>query len=152
LTWITDGSGTRWIDMPERIKRPGGRRRFENVKVGDFIMKDRITHWVGNRGSGSSKSREYAVVTDLWFDPAKGQHDHERGEMVAIQWVLDGKVAGSKSPHTIRGLATNGYVYADRDPIAEHQLKLQAKQEGVLVGVGHGFTTRRRPKQPGGGI
>lgn len=150
MTWVTDGTGTRWIVMPERAKRQPGKRRFENVKVGDFVMKDRIMHWVGGGSAGSNLTREYAVVTDLWFDPAKGQHEYERGEMVAIRWVLDGKVVGSKWPHTIRGLATNGYVYADCDPIANHELKVQAAKDGVLVGIGHAQAIRRRPKLPGG--
>lgn len=152
MTWITDDTGTRWVEAPPRKKRALGKRRFEDVKVGDYVMRDRVSGWTGNRTSGSSKSREYAVVTDLWFDPVKGQREREHGEMVAIRWIMEGVPVSSKWPHTLRGLATNGYTYADRDPVAEHAAKVQAQREGVLVGIGQAHVIRRRPKQPGGGI
>lgn len=53
------------------------KRRFEDVKVGDFLMKDHVQRWHGNGTEGSTKSREYAVVTDLWFDPCKGETDRQ---------------------------------------------------------------------------
>lgn len=153
MTWIRDENGTRWVELPVRERRHlTGPRRFDAVKVGDFLMQDSISNWFGGGKSGSTQQRYYAVVTDLWFDPVRGEHEHQKGEMVAIQMILNGRPAGSKRGHTIRGLASNGWHYADRDPVAEHEAMVAAAASGQLVGIGHAQQIRRRLKLPGRGL
>lgn len=147
----------RWIDVtrPRKTRKPG-KRRFENIKVGDFVMKDHISRgWRGGKDDPSkpavdlSKTREYALVTDLWFDPVRGEENPQHGEMVAITPIMYGKPFRGKAAHSIRGLAANGYLYADRDPVAEYEAVVEAAQDGKVVGIGMGRLFRMRPKTPG---
>src|SRR3546814_6466257 len=40
MTWITDGNGTRWVDMPKPKRRAAPRAiRFAGLTLGDQVMK-----------------------------------------------------------------------------------------------------------------
>lgn len=144
MTWITDGSGTRWVDIPQRPRRkPARALRFAALKIGDQIYRPPQKDWY-------RKIPIYYVVTDLWFDPVEGQDDPIAGQMVGFAHICeDGTVGGRKTSTTIRGLASQQYHYADVDYISIARTRLEAAQNGSIVGIGHGRTIRARPKVPG---
>ena len=117
-----------------------GRRRFDGIKPGDQLVHSR-------HGETS-----YWLVTDTWFDPVKGQDNPQKGDMVAVQQISrnTGEVRYQKVAHTIRGLASNGYSWADRDWIEFYKSRLAAYHEGKVVGIGQAKKIRARPKIPGG--
>lgn len=146
MTWITDGNGRRWVETPPRKRRKPARAiRFAAIKPGDQLVL--------NRPSAALDRRSYPIhylVTDTWFDPVAGQDDETAGRMVAIQRIgNDGEIAGRKFAHTVRGLASQQYRYADLDYIAMCKARLAAHTEGKVVGIGKGSVIRRRPKLPG---
>jgi hypothetical protein len=109
-------------------------RRFDAIKVGDQLTMKR-----------SVQPRWFWVVTDIWFDPVKGQRRRSSGEMVGIQMIApDGRLHGSKSAHTIRGLAQAGYRYADIDYRAMATLRSEAVKDGKCVGIGAATRIRKR--------
>lgn len=121
-------------------------RRFEGIRVGDQLLQ---------RGSVGAFNRLYPdiywIVTDLWFDPVRGQHKRANGEMVAVQQIgPDGKGRGRKTPHTIRGLAANGFERATMDYADFCAQREAARQEGTVVNIRFGAVIRKRPKLPGG--
>lgn len=145
MTQITDGSGTRWVEIPQRKKRKSPRAvRFAEIKAGDQLMRElgvwdaRMHVW-------------YYIVTDLWFDPVAGQDDETAGRMVAIRSICPrtGEPRHRKEPHTLRGLASQGFRYADIDFPAHVQAVKEAMADGEVVGIGKGHVIRRRPKVPG---
>lgn len=87
----------------------------------------------------------YAIVTDLWFDPVKGETDSVSGQMIAIRWLRQGREVSRKSPHTRRGLAMQGWHYADRDEIAHWEAVRAAVETGEVVGIGKGRRGRAAP-------
>ena len=144
MTWITDENGTRWHEMPQRKRRKHPRAvRFAELKVGDQVMRqwktynDRVDVW-------------YYVVTDMWFDPVAGQRDETAGRMVAIMSLdpCSGEARGSKEPHTLRGLASQGFAYSDIDFPALVVTRNEARADGKVVGIGIGNVIRQRPKVP----
>lgn len=141
-TWITDDNGTRWVELPERKSRKSPRAlRFADLKVGDQLFWTRY-HWPDSAG--------YYLVTDLWFDPVAGQDDETAGRMVAIVRLgHDGEPRGHKERHTLRGLASQGFQYADRDYIAFCKARKAGMEAGDVVGIGAGRRIRARPKLPG---
>lgn len=158
MTWITDGGGTRWVEIPTRKRRRSPRAlRFADIKVGDQLMKVwRQTGWRGGKDDMKgppvdlSRCVWYYAVTDLWFDPVRGQENRVAGEMVGIVRInQDGTYALRKEPHTKRGLASQGFHYADLDLCALAQRRQQSEN---VVGIGRGHVIRRRPKTPGGGL
>jgi hypothetical protein len=90
----------------------------------------------------------YYIVTDLWFDPVAGQDDPIAGEMVAISHINEAGIWRRKQPHTKRGLASQGFHYADVDYIALCKARVAAGKEGAVVGIGYGNVIRRRPRLP----
>ena len=160
MTRITDGGGTRWVDLPVPKRRKSPRAvRFANIKVGDQLIKTYTEKGWCRGDDPHGPSREfsqqtwYYIVTDLWFDPVAGQDNHVAGEKVAIARIkADGSIHTGKEPHTKRGLASAGFHYADRDYIAERKTVRAAIEEGKVVGIGMGQIIRRRPKLPGGGL
>jgi hypothetical protein len=144
MTWIVDGNGTRWVEVPQRKRRKSPRAlRFANIKVGDQLMLKPKPNW--HRGIP-----HYIIVTDLWFDPVAGQEDPVAGQMVGYsQITMSGDVRPRKSSTTIRGLASQQYVYADIDYIALCKARGDAMQTGEVVGIGAGTNIRKRPKIAG---
>ena len=157
MTWIFNGGGPRWVelDVPKRRKSPRA-VRFAGIKVGDQVMQTHTTKgWRGGIDDKSAPPTElsqttwYYIATDLWFDPVAGQENHVAGEKVAIARIKpDGSVCPHKEPHTKRGLASQGFHYADRDYIAECKTVVAAVKEGSVVGIGMGRIIRQRPKLP----
>jgi hypothetical protein len=145
MTWITDGTGTRWVDpLPRKRRVPGRALRFAGVKAGDQLarrwpisMNARVAVW-------------HYLVTDLWFDPVAGQRDETAGRMVAIQRIdwRTGEPVDRKEAHTLRGLAMQGFRYAGLDYMAKVKATIEAKAAGEVVGIGMGHVIRRRPKVP----
>lgn len=157
MTWITDDMGTRWVALPVRKKRKSPRAvRFANIKVGEQVMKAYTSKGWRRGDDPRVPSREisqtiwYYIVTDLWFDPVAGQDNHVAGEMVAIARIdSGGTVLPRKEPHTKRGLASQGFHYADRDFIT---FAKQTREAENIVGIGFAQVIRRRPKIPGARI
>ena len=151
MTWVTDNNGTNWVETPVRKRRKSPRAiRFVNIKVGDQLMMIHVSKWTRAGKKESSQSVSYYAVTDLWFDPVKGQKNHVAGEMVAIARIgRDGSISDWKEPHTKRGLASQGFHYADRDYIVEGCALVEAVKDGSVVGIGRARVIRQRPKIPG---
>lgn len=155
---ITDNTGTRWVDTPPRKRRkPARALRFGEIKVGDQLMRVYTTKgWRGGKDDMNgpaielSKDTWYYIVTDLWFDPVAGQRDPEAGNMVGIQHLdrVTAKPIGRKEARSRRGLASNGFTYADRDFVAFCAQRNEAMQTGNIVGIGRGRTLKKRPKLP----
>lgn len=149
MTWITDDSGTRWVQLPLRKRRKSPRAlRFADLKVGDQLMR----HFnMPMSATGAARITWYYIVTDLWFDPVAGQDDEIAGKMVGIR-MLDqrtGEAREHKEPHTLRGLASQGFQYSDIDFAALVTAKNEARAAGVVVGISQGHVIRARPKIPG---
>jgi len=108
-------------------------RRLEGIKPGDQLA--------GGHGWGNC----FWLVTDVWFDPVRGQRRRASGEMVAIQ-MLDaaGRPFGTKWAHTIRGLAQAGYRPARFDYAAMAAARSEAIKEGKVVGIGAGARIKQR--------
>lgn len=133
-----------WVDItkPRKVRKSPRALRFAEVKVGDQLMQ--TTTSAGWRGD---KTTWYYIVTDMWYDPVAGQDDPLKGQMVGIQ-RLDSKGAPTsrKEAHPIRGLASNQFHYADRDYIVFCKIRIDAMNDGSVVGIG---IASRRPKVPG---
>lgn len=96
------------------------------------------------------RGRIYYLVTDIWFDPVKGQRRRGSGEMVAVRAIDQaGQERGSKWAHTITGLAAQGYQPADVDFIALARARADGVATGQVVGIGFGRALRMRPKIAG---
>lgn len=105
------------------------------------------------KGTWYRKIVMYFVVTDMWFDPVAGQDDPLKGSMIGYAQINDQGGIGKKRPILIRGLASQGYEYADIDYIALCKTRLAAfENQENIVGIGHGNTIRARPKTPGRSI
>lgn len=147
MTWVTDDTGTRWVEYAPRPRRKSARAlRFGPIKVGDQVMR----RW-GNLISPGSSVWHY-IVSDLWFDPVAGQRDDTAGRMVALQRInpRTGEIETRKEPHTIRGLASQGFQFSGRDYIAETKARANAMATGEVTGIGMAHVIRRRPKIAGG--
>jgi hypothetical protein len=116
MTWVTDGTGTHWVEVPPKKQRKSPRAlRFAALKVGDQLILKPRSWWDRKIPIGY-------VVTDMWFDPVAGQHDEVAGRMVALRRIDGaGELRGSKAAHTLRGLASQGYHYAGQDIIGQRQ-------------------------------
>lgn len=135
MTWITDNNGRRWVEIPKKQRRASPRAlRFADVKVGDQIMlTPRSWHY--------RKFKIYYVVTDLWFDPVAGQNDPLKGAMVGYAQIRGDGELTRKSATTLRGLASQGFEYADMDYIAMCKARLPALKDGTIVA----FNRKKRP-------
>lgn len=127
---------------PEKVRRPS-KRRFEEVKVGDQLVLPPAPDW--HRGVPW-----YFVVTDVWFDPVAGQDNPQSGEMVGVQRLGPaGDPVGSKASHSIRGLASQRYRYAEIDYVALCRTRTKAMEDGTVVGIGRGAAIRKRRPSAG---
>lgn len=128
-TLITDETGTRFVERPQRRRRRKPRAlRFAGVKVGDILIQHRksvsLRYIKAAPGTANDPGEEIrtsihtslAIVTDLWFDPVLGQEDPITGQMVGLRFWL-GEPRGSKFSHHLRGLATQKWNYATAEEI-----------------------------------
>lgn len=107
--------------------------RFANVKIGDQLEQpaSRMSWLRADDTRDPERPAQVAVVTHRWYDPI------ERREYVALASILrDGTVGDPQIKHTIRGLAQQGWRYAERDWIRY----AQALDAGEVVPI-------RRPKK-----
>jgi len=144
MTWITDDSGTRWVDVPQpKRRKPGRILRFANIKVGDqLVLKPKANWYLG--------LPIHSIVTDLWDDPVDGQHDPIKGKFVGLRQIDgDGELRHRKSKIKLRGLASQGYEYAEIDFIAQRKAAVAGVQDGSVIGIGAGERIRKRPKIAG---
>lgn len=134
MTWITDGTGTYWVEPPLKVRRRAPRAlRFADLRPGAILIhrsKSVMTHFE-ERDRFQAKGRDLpfanddakevttvtptvglALCTDRWFDPVAGQEDRLKGEMAGIRMISNHGLVGSKWPHTLRGLASQGYHWA----------------------------------------
>lgn len=124
--------------------------RFSDIKVGDQLVHEYAvkSQTLGPDGWSemrpSHKQTNYCIVTDLWFDPVRGQKSYAAGQMAAVSWIRpDGSVDKRKRGHSLRGLASNGYRYAEIDYINLCKARISSEK---VVGIGFGNVIRRRPK------
>jgi len=146
MTWITDDTGRRWVDVTKVKKLRNAPRplKFGNVKVGDQLMKKPREEWY-------RKIPIYYVVTDRWFDPVEGQRDPIKGEMVGYAQIKEDGSHSTKSATTVRGLASQQFDFADVDYIALATTRAaeHAKDDSNVVGIGLAKVIRSRPKISG---
>lgn len=134
-------------------RKPARALRFAEIKVGDQLMVRYATKFQQGDGKGGWIDKTdplkvwYYVVTDLFFDPVAGEHDDLAGRMVAIKRLdpRTGKPCQAKRSHTLRGLASNGYHYADIDFITQRALAIEATNEGRVINIAMGKIIRKRP-------
>jgi hypothetical protein len=145
-TKIVNDDGARWVEAPVRKPRkPPRALRFSEIKVGDQLVLPPTDNFF-------RKIPTFFIVTDLWFDPVAGEDDETAGRMVAVQQIgPTGEPRHGKRPYTVRGLASNGYRYADIDYIGQCKAFLEGVETGQVVGIGKGAAIRRRPKLPRSG-
>jgi hypothetical protein len=152
MTWIIDDQGKRWVAIAKRKRRKAcPPKRFKDINVGDQLMCSSVFPGYGADGEfHDTKVTEHWVVTDIWFDPVAGQDDKWKGHMVAIQQIgADGELHSWKRAHTMRGLASNGYQYANIDYIAHCKARAGGLESGKVLGIGMGRAIRKRPKIAG---
>jgi hypothetical protein len=138
MTWITDKDGTRWVAITSQRKsrRPGRALKFGNVAVGDQLMVTSHDAWRNGR-----PHTVYYIVTDLWFDPVKGQEDAVAGQMVGYSQIANNGVLTHKSATTVRGLASQQFQVADIDYLGMCLARAEAYKDGLVVGI---FKNKKR--------
>lgn len=133
-TLIHDASGTRFVPwagwywrndelVPPKPRRPARALRFGDLQVGAILIhrgkvisERRVQHppHVANE-DWRRDVQHYAsfhVVVFRWFDPVAGQDDPIRGEMAGVVSITTMGQQKHAIPHTLRGLAQQGYTYA----------------------------------------
>lgn len=106
--------------MGRKRRAPGVPRRFHDLQQGAVLIhraKYRSEKAVPTiRPVANSNVLEetltatgLAVVSDRWFDPVAGQHDRWAGEMAGLRLLTSRGLGPNKTPHTLRGLAQQGY-------------------------------------------
>lgn len=135
MTWITDNSGTRWVEQTPRKRRsPPRQGRFSVIAVDDQLERPDPLY----RGSAQTRQAPslFYVVTDLWFDPVKGQSNEYSGQMVAIQRIgPDGQHLGKKEGFSRHALSTQGFFPASIDYIGLCRGRVAAAASGSVVGI-----------------
>lgn len=152
MTWVTDNTGTRWIEPPERKRRAKATKgRFSDIAVGDQLEE---RHWSRERLRQQLKRDApptFYIVTDLWFDPVRGQANEWSGQMVGYQRLgSNGEPIGKKLGNSRHGLASLGFHKAEIDYVGQRRATVAAVADVNVVGIGFGRVIRRRPKLSGG--
>lgn len=121
MTLITDGNGTRWVNVPPRKRRkPARALRFAKIAVGDVLLhraRYRSTRYPSgpvptandNPLETVHETHGFAIVEHLWTDPVRGEKDPVAGQMVGLRPLTQHGRAGSLTGMPIRGLASQGY-------------------------------------------
>lgn len=139
---------------PRKRRKPGRALRFAEARVGDVVLKR--FQWRqevhvppavpdcsianDNRKTEVLAGFGLAIIEHRWFDPVAGEKDPTAGEMVAVRALLSNGPAASLTRHTLRGLASNGYL-----PLTEDQshaaLEWVAQRDGIMQRVDAGALT-----------
>lgn len=129
LIWPSDGGRPYFVKVSPRKPRAKPRAlRFGELKVGDVLIHrgkivseryvppaEGFTPANENRRTEVEHYAGFYVVEHRWFDPCAGHDDRWAGEMAGVCQVNhNGKVA-RPNPHTLRGLAMQGFHYATSD-------------------------------------
>jgi hypothetical protein len=143
-----DGGRPYFVQARPRKRRASPRAlRFADVQAGAVLIgkvgwHEQVKHPlpVANDDLRRVEHEFFAVVTDRWFDPCAGEDDRLKGEMVAVKQVNAQGLPGGKRPHTLRGLASQGYRYATPDQaravhefVAERAELMEAWKAGRLT-------------------
>jgi hypothetical protein len=114
-----------FVRQQQRKRRRAPRAlRFAEIEVGAVLLQrtksrfqiydkpfvERIAN--DNAREGLEIRWQFAIVEDRWFDPCQGQVDRLKGEMASVRMVGPNGVWKTKLPHTLRGLASQGFDYA----------------------------------------
>lgn len=131
MTWVTDDSGTRWVEPNPRKRRRGAQNiRFRDLKPGTvLISRTKSISYVtvpARPGTANDNAFEQVKITsgvalceDRWFDPVLGQADELAGQMASIRYIFWNGIHGQKRAHTLRGLSQAGYSYATPEQARE---------------------------------
>jgi hypothetical protein len=130
VTWIVDSDGRRWVDVPPRKRRaPSRALRFANLQVGAILIhRAKTTSMAGGPRDESAANDDrpwmthhhvgFARVDDRWHDPCLGQTDPIAGELAGVRHMTAWGWAPYKQPHTLRGLASQGFHHATPEQAA----------------------------------
>lgn len=152
MTWITDNTGTKWVEPEPRKRRAKATKgRFSEIAVGDQLEERHWSREFHRQQLKRDAPPTFYVVTDLWLDPVKGQDNEWSGQMVGYQRIgTNGEVVGKKLSNSRHGLASLGFHKAEIDYIGQRLATVEAAAAGNVVGIGFGQVIRRRPKMSGG--
>lgn len=124
MTLITDGFGTRWVEpTPKKRRKKPRALRFADLSPDTILIHRSKSKSVRSPKHDLPVANDdelviershvgFAIVEHRWFDPCAGQTDPTAGEMVAVRPITSHGRGGSMWPHTLRGLAMQGYDYA----------------------------------------
>ncbi|MFL6864051.1 MAG: hypothetical protein ACJ8DZ_13740 [Allosphingosinicella sp.] len=166
-TLISDESGSRFVPWPgwywrDRVlvepkpKRPPRALRFGDLQAGAILIhrgkivsEHRVKHpdHIANE-DWRTEIQHYAsfqVVLFRWFDPVAGQEDRLKGEMAGVVPVTNMGQQSHATPHTLRGLATQGYTYASPDQAERVRAFIEHRRE-LIADVDAGLITREEAR------
>lgn len=128
LIYPANGGRPYFVKVMPRKQRASPRAlRFANLRVGDMLLrkvkwteihgfkpepKAALLHQSTANDNRIEEIREatgFAICEHRWFDPVKGEVDPVAGQLVAVRWITNHGLSRSLVPHTIRGLASQGY-------------------------------------------
>lgn len=146
MTWVTDHTGTRWVEPVPRKRRKASRAvRFADLAPGDVLIHrskwkheiyDRTTRdlSIANDNARTEQGQVigFAFCEHRWFDPVRGERDDTAGQMAAVRAITGSGRGPSLYPHTLRGLAQNGYWPATSDQSATIRTWL-AQREAIIA-------------------
>ena len=153
MTWVTDGTGTRWVPVqPRKRRKPGRAVRFANLQSGDILIhraqwqrEVHVKHAVpvanDDRRTEQGTAVGFAMCEHRWFDPVKGERDETAGQMASVRIITSHGLAPHLGAHTLRGLASNGYWPASKEQGAAIREWL-ALRERVVAAFDAGEMTR----------
>lgn len=151
MTWITDNSGTRWVEVPQRKRRkPRTGGRFSELSIGDQLVQRTPYTRIRPHEPERAPYEQYVQVTDLWFDPVAGQDNEWRGQMVGVAAININGALSKKQSYSRHALAAVGYHRAEIDYRGMCVARAQAARDGAVVSIRHAHKIRSRPKLPGG--
>lgn len=144
LIYPLNGGTPYFVKQGPRKQRASPRAlRFANLRVGDVLM--RKVHWTETRAAPGQTimpvansnhieeiktAQGFAICEHRWTDPVRGEHDPVAGQLVAVRWITARGLAPSLTPHTIRGLASQGY-HPMTDDQARHVLDWLAQRDAI---------------------
>lgn len=146
-TVVHDDQGSRFVRVPKRKRRKAPRAlRFAEVKVGDVLIhrsKHKVSKAIKRPVPVANDEDDYRlevsqhaafwVVEHRWFDPCQGQHDRLKGEMVGVCPVNAMGKGPTAYPHTLRGLAMQGFDYATPEQAARVRAFMEERRKLIAA-------------------